>query len=110
MPSHNPQDWAIPPWTNFQSLCDTALKKAADKLADEKYAAANALTEEQFIEAMRQALACGDFMRYVHIDGSCQSVTYEPFRECQSLRNRLKFFEQQMKAIYKLVAEDEAPT
>ena len=121
MPSHNPQDWAPPAWTpspwseikplpSLFSECSKQLQEVAERLSAERAAAQSKLTKEQFVEAMRQALACGDFMRYVRIDNDGQMVTYEPFREVSRLRRRLEFMERGMKAIYKIVAEDEAPT
>jgi hypothetical protein len=48
------------------------------------------LTEEQLAEAIRQAVACGDFQRHIHAtphgrDG--QSITYAPFRELDRVQS-----------------------
>ena len=48
--------------------------------------AVNSLTEQQLAEAIRQAIACGDFMRNVLVDGSAQAVTYIPWREVDKWR------------------------
>ena len=48
--------------------------------------AVETLTEQQLAEAIRQAIAAGDFMRNVVRDGSAQSVTYLPWREVEHLR------------------------
>lgn len=43
------------------------------------------LTESQFVEALKQAIASGDFQRYVTRD-SAQRVIYIPFQETTRLR------------------------
>ena len=47
--------------------------------------AVETLTEQQLAEAIRQAIASGDFMRNVVVDGR-QSVIYIPWREVEQLR------------------------
>mgnify|MGYP001591209675 FL=1 len=47
--------------------------------------AVETLTEQQLAEAIRQAIASGDFMRNVVVDGR-QSVIYIPWREVERLR------------------------
>lgn len=47
------------------------------------------LTSLQLAEAVRQALAAGDFMRHVTVDGR-QAVTYVPYRERSSALARLQ--------------------
>ena len=49
--------------------------------------AVETLTEQQLAEAIRQAIASGDFMRNVTTDGR-QAVIYIPWREVESLRTR----------------------
>lgn len=44
------------------------------------------LTEQQLAEAIRQAIASGDFMRNIVVDGPAQAVTYLPWREVERLR------------------------
>jgi len=44
------------------------------------------LTEQQLAEAIRQAIAAGDFQRNVLQDGSAQSVVYIPYRESERFR------------------------
>ena len=48
--------------------------------------AVETLTEQQLAEAMRQAIASGDFMRNVVTDGR-QAVIYIPWREVEHLRS-----------------------
>lgn len=47
------------------------------------------LTELQLAEAFRQALASGDFMRYVRFSDSAQIVVYIPFTEVDRLRDEV---------------------
>jgi hypothetical protein len=47
--------------------------------------AVEGLTEKQLAEAIRQAIASGDFQRNLCLDGA-QSVIYLPWREVDSLR------------------------
>ena len=49
--------------------------------------AVETLTEQQLAEAIRQAIASGDFMRNVVSDGR-QAVIYIPWREVENLRTR----------------------
>lgn len=48
--------------------------------------AVESLTEKQLAEAIRQALASGDFMRAVVVADGRQSVNYIPWREAERLR------------------------
>lgn len=60
-------------------------QKAIDAMAHAHAVACNQLTERQFSEALRQALACGDFQRFVKV-GTCeQAVVYIPFAREQEL-------------------------
>ena len=52
------------------------------------------LTEQQLAEAFRQALACGDFIRYVQADTNSQQVVYIPFAREQQLLSRIKELEE----------------
>lgn len=54
---------------------------------------AEQLTKEQFIEALKQALRSGDFMRYICAGENSQCVTYEPFRKVQELEARIRELE-----------------
>lgn len=55
-------------------------------LVRKHHLAVDALTEQQLAEAIRQAIASGDFMRNVCVDGSAQAVTYIPWREVDKWR------------------------
>lgn len=59
---------------------------AVDELVRKHNLAVDALTEQQLAEAIRQAIASGEFMRNVVVDGR-QSVTYIPWREVEELRS-----------------------
>jgi hypothetical protein len=46
-----------------------------------------ALTEHQMAEALRQAIASGDFVRHVRVLDDSQEVVYEPFRQAEALKS-----------------------
>jgi hypothetical protein len=75
---------------NLNELEETKAKfnAALEKLAAEKALAVENLTREQFAEALRLALACGDFQRYVTVEGSRQQVVYTPFRDVEHWKGR----------------------
>ena len=56
------------------------------ELVSKHQLAVEVLTEQQLAEAIRQAIASGDFMRNVATDGR-QAVTYIPWREVDHLRS-----------------------
>lgn len=62
-----------------------------DELVRKHQLAVETLTEQQLAEAIRQAIASGDFVRHVSMDGR-QSVSYIPWREVEWLRS-LSVFE-----------------
>lgn len=47
------------------------------------------LTENQFAEAIRQMIACGDFIRYVQVNSGAQQVVYIPFAREQELQTKI---------------------
>lgn len=57
------------------------------------------LTSLQLAEAIRQALAAGDFMRHVTVDGR-QAVTYVPYRERDSLLAKLAYAKAALNRIF----------
>lgn len=59
--------------------------------------AAEALTEEQLVEAIRQAILAGDFQRNVSEYG--QQVVYIPYREVERLKAKLSILERDMERI-----------
>lgn len=57
-------------------------------LARKHTLAAELLTEKQLAEAIRQAIASGEFVRLVSVDNSSQQVTYIPFRELEEVKSK----------------------
>lgn len=60
------------------------------ELLKEKEIAINGLTRDQLAEAIRQAIACGDFTRYVQVENQGQSVVYIPYRRMHELLNQIE--------------------
>jgi len=75
-----------------------AVVKEFSELADEVFRAHSkimeALTRDQFIKTLNQAIACGDFLRHVRVDTASQAVTYLPYRREQELLARITELEQ----------------
>lgn len=65
------------------------IEKALAELIQAHCLAVEELTEKQFVEAIRQACACGDFQRLVRAGDGAQSVVYIPFAREQELRARI---------------------
>lgn len=106
--------------SDVQALQELAVNAIADGIRKYELAVAN-LTEEQFVEALRQAIASGDFQRHVVVEpvpkyqdvvwngevpigcsgvnqfAVCvenrQAVTYLPYREVERLKARIKELE-----------------
>ena len=73
------------------------IQKHIEELTRKHHLAAEELTEKQFVEALRQAIAAGDFVRFVTQDGTRQGVVYIPFRECERLKTRIEKLEKLLK-------------
>lgn len=71
--------------TETQSLYPVDSSVLFGELVRKHQLAVETLTEHQLAEAIRQAIASGDFMRHVVTDGR-QAVTYIPWREVERLR------------------------
>lgn len=54
------------------------------------------LTQQQFVECIRQTIACGDFVRLVQVDSGGQSVVYIPFAKEEKLKSRIRELEAQV--------------
>ncbi len=105
---YKPLSWADTiPRMAFPEGVMAALESVAAKLGAERAAAENALTESQFVEALRQALLAGDFVKYCTVGKSTtvdgrfiyqhlQTVTYEPFREVERLKARIAELEEKI--------------
>jgi hypothetical protein len=91
----------IEPLFNFNHI-DTEEAKARYKVIEDALAeaikkhrtACEELTERQVMEALRQALACGDFQALVEPCGG-QAVTYIPFRDVERLKARIRELEEE---------------
>lgn len=44
------------------------------------------LTEQQVANAIKQAILAGDFTKYLIVSADKQTIVYQPFRECEELR------------------------
>lgn len=55
------------------------------------------LTERQTAAALRQAIACGDFIRNVRLTDNAQSVTYIPYAQEGELKRRILRLEEKLK-------------
>lgn len=88
--------------TDIQKSLDEALEKAVREHRIE----VEALTRAQFIEALKQACASGDFQRHVTIGpGWRQVVTYIPFRHSEEQRQRIRELESEVAQLLKAAAE-----
>jgi len=61
-------------------MSNTEMSTAIKELAFKHQLSVEHLTESQLVDAIRQAILCGDFQRQITTD-NCQSVTYAPFRK-----------------------------
>lgn len=77
---------------DFLSLSDE-FDKAFKQLVERHQIAAAELTERQLAEALKQALACGDFQMHVRASDNAQAITYIPYREHEQLKARIKELE-----------------
>jgi len=62
---------------------------AIKKMREHYMIAIEALTEKQFVDALRQMIQSGDFKRFVTTDSS-QQVVYIPYAREQELENEIK--------------------
>lgn len=76
---------------------DNRFEKAILDLAESICAVENAarekLTKEQLAAALKQAIACGDFLRLVEVTTGNQQVTYIPYRREEELKKRIATLE-----------------
>lgn len=56
--------------------------------------AVEGLTEEQFVNALKQAINCGDFKRLVRQGDNAQQIIYIPFEREQALISRIRKLEE----------------
>lgn len=72
-------------------------KELISDLIKEHNIAVEKLTREQFVEAIKQAIQCGDFTRLVRADDNAQQVIYIPFKREQELLNKIEELEEALK-------------
>ena len=68
-----------------------------ERLVKEHQLAQEQLTEKQLVEVIRQAIAAGDFIRFVNQDKDSQAIVYLPFAEKERLEARIKDLEEGLK-------------
>lgn len=68
-------------WATVESLCEELVRR--ERIAVDE------LTQKQIASALRQAIACGDFIRQVRVDNRAQTVVYIPFDREQKLEQRI---------------------
>ena len=73
------------------------LATAVEEMVDQHNLAINGLTRDQTVEAFRQAIMCGDFVRFVVVSDGRQAVIYIPFQEQSRLRGRIERLEKALK-------------
>lgn len=61
------------------------------------------LTIDQTMEALKQALASGDFCRHIRVDPHAQTVTYMPYRLHEVLENKLLLYKKKLEAVKILI-------
>lgn len=85
--------------TNADIEFSKKYQAALDELIRNYHLAANNLTERQLAEAIRQAIACGDFERHVCVSNSCQAVVYTPFALLLRLEARIRELEAEIEIL-----------
>ncbi len=75
------------------------INAATLELVEKHNIAVEQLTAQQIADALKQAIACGDFVRYVRLGHpSAQSVIYAPYAEVERLRSRIARLESVLEA------------
>lgn len=82
-----------------KKLVQDEISKMADSIYNEESKLRDKLTKKQFREALGQAIASGDFMAYVRVEDGAQTVIYEPFREVEMLKTRIKELEEEVELL-----------
>jgi len=83
-------------WDSFQ-------KQLAELIEQNQIATEN-LTKDQFISAVKQAVACGDFTRLV-TPTSGQAVVYHPYSQIQILKDKIEGLNRRLEEYRKMVKE-----
>lgn len=92
--------------TNADIEFSKKYQAAIDELIRKHQLAVNDLTERQLAEALRQAIACGDFQRHVCPSNSSQAVIYIPHAREAYLTGRIRELEEQLREVLKSQASE----
>jgi hypothetical protein len=74
------------------------LQSALKDACEEAFKAQDILTRDQFVEALMQAIKCGDFVKYVRVTDGAQQVIYLPFQREQELEGKIKELDTKLRA------------
>lgn len=74
-----------PDWSDIREKIEEFVEQHAIQV--------EALTKRQMAEAIRQALMCGDFVRYIRVTDYAQQIVYLPYAREQELESRIKTLE-----------------
>ena len=85
------------PYVMVELAAFTNLDAAVRALVDKYRLAMAAMTEAQLADAVKQAIACGDFRRLVRAGDNAQSVVYIPFAREQELLERIRGLERALR-------------
>lgn len=76
-----------------------ALNEAMDKLIEDFKIKMEKLNREQMADAIKQAIACGDFQKYIMVPDGASCVVYIPFQREQELLDKIKKLEAELTEI-----------
>lgn len=80
-------------------------ESAVAELARKHNVAVENLTEKQLADALKQAIECGDFQRYICEGSHRQAVVYIPFAREQELLGKIKELEEKYHELLFAVAK-----
>lgn len=89
----------LKPYTLQSEAFDTAVNNLIKQFS----LAAESLTTQQLASAIKQAIACGDFQRFIHHDA--QQVVYIPFSREQELVVQIDRLKLELKNEYHISGE-----
>jgi len=89
---------------------DELFRSAIDRIYKDAIAAEDALTRDQFIQAIEQLVKAGDFARLVlsepRAGNPAQTVIYLPYQGMNVLEERIKVLQGKLNAIEKILRGD----
>lgn len=91
--------------TNADIEFSKKYQAALDELIRKYRLAVNDLTEKQLAEAIRQAIACGDFERHICASNSTQFVIYIPHAREAYLLNKVRELEDEQAVLQARIKE-----